>query len=68
MLFEAQRGEPELPRSGGSEESIYIGNVRSRVFHRENCEGLPSERNRVVFHSLSEAYEEGYSPCSSCRP
>ena len=46
----------------------YIGNVNSRVFHREDCGGLPDEKNQVRFESREEAVAEGYTPCGRCDP
>lgn len=47
-------------------DEIYIGNKRSKKLHRPNCETLPSEKNRVEFTNLSDAINEGYSPCGNC--
>lgn len=45
-----------------------IGNLNSHVFHRQNCSGLPAEKNRIVFDSRSEAEAAGYTPCGRCKP
>ena len=50
------------------EEGIYIGNTRSKKFHRPDCRTLPAEKNRVKLSSRSEAVNKGYSPCGNCQP
>ncbi|MBR3494354.1 MAG: peptidoglycan-binding protein [Clostridia bacterium] len=52
------------------QNSIYIGNQNSHVFHFNFCSAVDhmSEKNLVVFHSREEAMEEGYTPCSRCQP
>ncbi|MCE5313986.1 MAG: Ada metal-binding domain-containing protein [Armatimonadota bacterium] len=47
---------------------VYIGNVRTGVFHRRSCICLPQEKNRAYFHSRREAVEAGYRPCLMCEP
>ena len=51
-------------------ESRYIGNSRSRRLHRPSCSaaGDIAVRNRVIFRRREIAFEQGYSPCSLCRP
>ncbi|AEH44802.1 nuclease (SNase domain-containing protein) [Thermodesulfatator indicus DSM 15286] len=51
-------------------EPYYIGNKRSRRFHRPSCRlGLKtSPRNKVIFRSMKEAFFEGFCPCRKCRP
>lgn len=51
-------------------EKLYIGNKRSRVFHRPSCSYAQkvSERNRIVFRHRKDAIEIGYTPCRQCRP
>ena len=49
-------------------EETYIGNKKSKKFHREDCNTLPSEKNRVHFSSRDEAEMRGYSPCGNCSP
>lgn len=45
---------------------VFIGNRNSLVFHRESCDGLPGEKNRVYFDSREEAEAEGFTPCGRC--
>ena len=46
----------------------YIGNKNSKKFHRDDCDGLPGEANRVYFETRDQAVSAGYSPCPSCNP
>lgn len=46
----------------------YIGNVKSLVFHRADCSGLPAEKNRTKFSTRDEAISAGYRPCGNCNP
>ena len=58
---------PQPSQSAAAQET-YIGNLNSKVFHREDCPNLPAEQNQVMFSSREEAVEEGYSPCGNCKP
>ena len=51
-----------------STEPYYIGNKRSRKFHKPTCRSLPSPRNRVYFKTKSEALDAGFSGCGRCNP
>lgn len=46
----------------------YIGNKKSKKYHKDTCSNLPSESNRVLFDSKDDAVREGYTPCSNCNP
>lgn len=46
----------------------YIGNKKSKKFHKATCSSLPSEQNRVLFNSRSEAENQKYTPCANCNP
>ncbi len=46
----------------------YIGNKKSKKFHKTTCSSLPSEQNKVLFSSRSEAENQNYTPCSNCNP
>lgn len=61
------QASPQPSQSESAQETC-IGNLNSKVFHREDCPNLPAEQNRVVFSSREEAVEEGYSPCGNCKP
>ena len=46
----------------------YIGNKRTKVFHKEGCSFLPSNQNSINFSSRKEAQDSGYRPCGACSP
>ncbi len=45
---------------------IYIGNKKSGIYHTDTCPNLPSEKNRIMFDSIENAQESGYTPCGNC--
>ena len=49
-------------------EAAYIGNVKSKRFHRPSCHLLPAEKNRTQFKSREQAVKRGYIPCGKCHP
>lgn len=49
-------------------EAYYIGNKRSKKFHRPDCPVLPVPQNRVIFKSREDAVASGYEPCGRCKP
>ncbi len=51
-----------------AEDTVYIGNKKSRKFHKEECSSLPAEKNRVMFTTREDALEAGYTPCGNCKP
>jgi competence protein ComEC len=46
----------------------YVGNEKTKVFHRSTCTSLPDEKNRVYFSWAIQALLAGYRPCKHCRP
>jgi competence protein ComEC len=56
-------GQPQLP---SGENTVYIGNKKSKTLHTESCSALPSESNQVLFDELQTALDEGYKLCSQC--
>jgi len=52
------------------DESFYIGNKRSLIFHRPTCpHGQQTARsNRQNLHNITDAYQQGFSPCRTCEP
>lgn len=52
------------------EETRYVGNGRSFIFHRPNCPygAQVHSRHRLKFTSRWEALEKGFRPCRRCRP
>ena len=55
-------GKKEVP-----EVREYIGNIKSKVFHKSNCSSLPAKHNRIYFDSKKEAIKLGYKECSNCK-
>ncbi len=54
------------PENVTPEETVYIGNVKSRKLHLPSCDNLPKEKNQVLFDSYEAAIAAGYTPCGSC--
>jgi competence protein ComEC len=46
----------------------YVGNKKTKVFHRNTCSSLPEEKNRIYFSWAIQALFAGYRPCKHCRP
>jgi len=59
---------PDGPSATPEDEEYYIGNSRSKKYHRPSCSGLPAEQNRLIFATREFAASEGYEPCGSCKP
>ena len=59
--------EPE-PEPEPEPASEYIGNINSHIFHVPTCSSLPAEKNRIYFTSRATAVQNGYTPCSRCKP
>lgn len=51
-----------------SKIQTYIGNKKSKIFHKANCKSLPSKKNSVYFKTRQEALKAGYKPCRRCKP
>lgn len=49
-------------------ESVYIGNITSKIFHLPTCGSLPAPKNQVLFRFRDEALESGYRACKKCNP
>ena len=50
------------------EDALYIGNVRTHVFHFMGCHRLPAAGNQAFFTTREDAVREGYRPCGLCKP
>lgn len=51
--------------------SEFVGNIRSRKFHKKDCEyqrKISSNFFRYPFLSVKDAERQGYSPCDWCCP
>jgi len=46
-------------------EEIYIGNIKSKAYHSEECGSLPAEKNRIYL-TKEEAVSGGYRAHESC--
>ncbi len=59
-------GAAPAPSPGG--EALYVGNARTKKFHRPDCRWAEeiSPANRVEFRSREEAIRQGYEPCKVC--
>lgn len=57
---------PVIPAPGGQDG--YIGNLKSKKFHRPTCSSLPAPHNRVNFKTRDEALRANYLPCRNCKP
>lgn len=55
-------------RPDGYVSSEYVGNKKSRKFHRSSCPYLPDADNRRIFKSRDAAISAGYDPCGHCNP
>ncbi len=53
---------------GTAKETTYVGNIKSKKFHRDDCSGKPSAQNSVIFEDREKAISYGYSPCGNCNP
>ncbi len=62
--WEKSANGPDAPE--GTQAEACIGNKNSHVLHLPTCSGLPAEQNRMLFDSLEDALNAGYSPCSRC--
>ncbi len=49
-------------------ETKYIGNKNSKIFHLTDCSNLPNKKNRSYFDNKDEAINSGYRGCKICKP
>ena len=63
-------GEFIFSHTQAEEETDYILNASSRRIHRSDCRYVETvaKENRVLTNDYQRALDEGYSPCSVCRP
>ncbi|MBU0992365.1 MAG: thermonuclease family protein [Proteobacteria bacterium] len=49
-------------------EGLFFGNAQSMRFHDVKCKFSKNIRgkNKVIFHSMIDAFKNGYSPCKHC--
>lgn len=67
VTFETGKGAAG-PVNPTAQPDAYIGNAKSRKFHRADCAALPAESNREYFEDRQQALDAGYQPCGSCQP
>ena len=50
--------------------STYVGNARTHKLHYADCRyvGEMNDNNKVYFEDRDVAINEGYVPCTVCRP
>lgn len=48
----------------------YAGHLGLKIFGRLDCWSgkLMKKSNRVFFHTVEDAIQQGYRPCKNCRP
>ena len=69
LLIEAEeKTDAANEAQPGQDAQEYIGNKKSKKFHRPTCRSLPKESNRVYLSSREEAVDKGYDPCGNCKP
>lgn len=51
-----------------SASSPYVGNPKSKVFHKAECKFAPPQKKTVILHNLLEARKQSFKPCKSCVP
>lgn len=61
LQLENQTGE-------NAPEEVYVGNVKSGLFHSRSLNHLPKPEDQILLHSLKEAEEKGFKPCAICFP
>ncbi len=63
ILKDGERILSEIP-------GAFAGYKRDRIFGRLDCKsGMRMKReNRVFFHTMEDAINEGYRPCNNCKP
>jgi len=61
--WEKATHSPTVP-SGGKVQ--YIGNRNSLALHLPSCDGLPAQRNQVIYDDYAQAIADGYIPCTRC--
>lgn len=51
-------------------ENNFVGNINSRVFHRDTCPSADSikEGNRQILYTRENAVQAGYKSCKNCDP
>ncbi len=48
------------------DETVFIGNKNTKIFHSKDCKYLPKKENQIIFNSFKEAVDADYSPHAQC--
>lgn len=67
LLIGADEAEAERANMD-AEAQAYIGNRKTKKFHRTDCRTLPAPKNHVTLSSREKAISSGYVPCKNCDP
>lgn len=49
-----------------NKEVYYIGNKKTKVYHLNSCNSLPSKDNQIIFKNKEEAEKRGFRPHKTC--
>jgi hypothetical protein len=50
------------------QESKFVGNTESKIFHTQDCNFAQSKNCTDFFATTEDAVKAGYKPCSRCNP
>lgn len=66
----ADEVEPAESEKNSAAEIAYIGNAKTRIFHKSTCSSVSTmkEENKVKFEDREDAVSGGYKPCGRCNP
>lgn len=67
LLIGADEAEAERANMD-AEAQAYIGNRKTKKFHRTDCRSLPAPKNMVNLPTREKAISDGYIPCKNCDP
>ncbi|MBU0686273.1 MAG: hypothetical protein KKB81_00270 [Candidatus Margulisbacteria bacterium] len=48
--------------------TLFIGDKKTKLFHKVDCEDMPDPKNQVFLSSYEEAIKQGFAPCKKCNP
>lgn len=57
----------EAKRMAAPAKTPYMGNPKSKVFHKAGCKVAPKKKF-VELNNLLEAHKQGFKPCKTCDP
>lgn len=57
----------EAKRMTAAAKTPYLGNPKSKVFHKAGCKVAPKKKF-VELNNLLEAHKQGFKPCKTCDP